>query len=141
MLWLCKKWLDKKRMVNSKFMTLQTGQHIIIIHTLPNIPRSEGNHIVKFGHLTEYNTSNIFLEKSYTKCIGEASPRPFNLFVICKCAEKVKLLQYTFHQFQYFITTCLCTVGIYQQMDISLLPKEHHPNYWKFYKKIIYKCA
>ena len=123
-------------------MTLQTGQHIIIIHTLPNIPYiSEGNHIVKFGHLTEYNMSNIFLEKSYTKCIGEASPRPFNLFVICKCAEKVKLLQYTFHQFQYFITTCLCTVGIYQQMDISLLPKEHHPNYWKFYKKIIYKCA
>ena len=24
------------------------------------------------------------------------------------------LLQYTLYQFQYFITTCLCTVGIYQ---------------------------
>ena len=26
------------------------------------------------------------------------------------------LSQYTFYQFQYFITTCLCTVEIYQQM-------------------------
>ena len=26
------------------------------------------------------------------------------------------LLQYTLYQFQYFITTCLCTVGIYQEM-------------------------
>ena len=26
------------------------------------------------------------------------------------------LLQYTLHQFQYFITTCLCAVEIYQQM-------------------------
>ena len=25
-------------------------------------------------------------------------------------------LQYTFYQFQYFITTCLCTVEIYQEM-------------------------
>ena len=26
------------------------------------------------------------------------------------------LLQYTLYQFQYFIATCLCTVGIYQEM-------------------------
>ena len=26
------------------------------------------------------------------------------------------LLQHTFHQFQYFITTCLCTVESYQEM-------------------------
>ena len=26
------------------------------------------------------------------------------------------LLQYTFYQFQYFITACLCTVEIYQEM-------------------------
>ena len=26
------------------------------------------------------------------------------------------LLQYTLHQFQYFITTCVCMVEIYQQM-------------------------
>ena len=26
------------------------------------------------------------------------------------------ILQYTLHKFQYFITTCLCTAEIYQQM-------------------------
>ena len=33
--------------------------------------------ILKFGELIEYNMRNIFLEKSYTKCRGEASPRSF----------------------------------------------------------------
>ena len=28
----------------------------------------------------------------------------------------ISLLQYTLHQFQYFITTCLCMAEIYQQM-------------------------
>ena len=32
---------------------------------------------MKFGQLIEYNMSNIFLEKSYTKCGGETSLRPF----------------------------------------------------------------
>ena len=32
---------------------------------------------MKFGQLIEYNTRNIFLEKSYTKLGGETSPRPF----------------------------------------------------------------
>ena len=32
---------------------------------------------MKFGHLTEYNRWNIFLENSYTKCGGKTSPRPF----------------------------------------------------------------
>ena len=31
---------------------------------------------MKFGQLIEYNMRNIILEKSYTKCGGEASPRP-----------------------------------------------------------------
>ena len=30
---------------------------------------------MKFGQLIEYNMRNIFLEKSYTKCDGEAKPR------------------------------------------------------------------
>ena len=38
---------------------------------------------MKFGQLMEYNMRNIFLEKSYTKCDGETSPRPFS--------EKLKL--------------------------------------------------
>ena len=40
--------------------------------------RSTGNQAMKFGQLIEYNTKNIFLEKSYTKCDGEAIPRPFS---------------------------------------------------------------
>ena len=32
---------------------------------------------MKFGQLIEYNIRNIFLEKSYSKCGGEASHRPF----------------------------------------------------------------
>ena len=58
-------------------MASQARQQIITIHIFPNISRSKGNQIVKFGQLIEYNTRNIFLEKSCTKCGGEASPRPF----------------------------------------------------------------
>ena len=32
---------------------------------------------MKFGQLIKYNMRNIFLEKSYTKCGEEASPRSF----------------------------------------------------------------
>ena len=43
--------------------------------------RSRGR--MKFGQLTKCNMRNIFLEKSYPKCDGEISPRPFS--------EKLKL--------------------------------------------------
>ena len=32
---------------------------------------------MKFGQLKEYNWRKIFLEKSYTKCSGETTPKPF----------------------------------------------------------------
>ena len=38
---------------------------------------------MEFGHLIERNMRNIFIEKSYTKCGGETSPRLFS--------EKLKL--------------------------------------------------
>ena len=38
---------------------------------------------MKFGQLIECNIRKNFLEKSYTKCGGETSPRPF--------PEKLKL--------------------------------------------------
>ena len=53
------------------------------MHMLPNISRSKDNQTMKFGQLIECNMRNIFLEKSYTKCDGETSPRPFS--------EKLKL--------------------------------------------------
>ena len=40
---------------------------------------------------------------------------------MCLKAETI-LLQYNFHQFQHFITTCLCIVDIYQQMFQSKSP-------------------
>ena len=39
--------------------------------------RLDGNQIIKFGQLIEYNMRNIFLEKSYINCNGKASPRSF----------------------------------------------------------------
>ena len=33
---------------------------------------------MKFGQLIEYNTRNIFLEKSYTECVRKTVPRPFS---------------------------------------------------------------
>ena len=56
---------------------------MIVIHILANISRSLGNQTMKFGQLIECNMRNIFLAKTYTKCGGETSPRPFS--------EKLKL--------------------------------------------------
>ena len=75
--------LIKKIRLISNFMTSQPGQQTILIHILPNISRSKGNQTMKFGQLIEYNMRNIFLEKSFTKCGGETSPRLFS--------EKLKL--------------------------------------------------
>ena len=36
--------------------------------------RSKGNQAMKIGQLIECKMTNIFLEKSYTKCDGETSP-------------------------------------------------------------------
>ena len=55
----------------------------ITTHELPNISRSKGYHTMKYGRLIECNMRNIFLEKSYTKHVGETSPRLFS--------EKLKL--------------------------------------------------
>ena len=45
---------------------------------IAKISRSIGNQTMKCGQLIEYNMRNIFLKKSYTKCSGETSPRPFS---------------------------------------------------------------
>ena len=33
---------------------------------------------MQFGQLIEYNIRNIIVEKVYTKCAGEAIPRPWS---------------------------------------------------------------
>ena len=69
--------IEKIRLILN-FMTSQSGYQTNVIHILPNISRSKGNQKMKFGQLIECNMRNIFLEKSYTKCSGETSSRPFN---------------------------------------------------------------
>ena len=59
-------------------MASQPGKQTIAIHTFPNITKNKGNQTVKCGQLIEYNMRNIFLEKSYTKCVGESILRPIS---------------------------------------------------------------
>ena len=58
-------------------MTSQPGQQTISINTLRNTPGSNDNRAIKFGQSIEYNMSNTFVEKSYTKCWGEIIPGLF----------------------------------------------------------------
>ena len=69
--------LIRKIRLFAKFMTSQPGIQTITLHILL-ISRSKGSQTMKFGRLIEYNKRNIFLEKSYTKCVKEAIPRPFS---------------------------------------------------------------
>ena len=61
----------------SNFMTSQPGQQTIVTSVLLIISRSKANQTMKFCQWIEYNMRNSFPEKSYRKCGGEASPRPF----------------------------------------------------------------
>ena len=90
--WLYRKSVDKKAMLFSKFIMPWTVQLRITIHISLNISKSKGKQTMKFGQVIEYNMINIFLEKSYTKCAGEACPRP--------SYEKSKLSVYLDQQFE-----------------------------------------
>ena len=59
-------------------MTSQTGKQINPINILTNISRSKGTRTVKFGQFIEQYMKIIFFKKSYTKCGGETTPRPFS---------------------------------------------------------------
>ena len=41
-------------------MTSQTGEQIITVHILPNIPRSKDNQAMKFDQLIEYSIIKYF---------------------------------------------------------------------------------
>ena len=69
--------MRKIRMI-SKLITSQTGKQTIAIHILPNISGGTDNLTMKFGQLIEYNVRKVFLEKSFTKYIGETIPIPFS---------------------------------------------------------------
>ena len=59
-------------------MTSQSGLQTIVIQILSNITRSKSKQTMKLGQLIECYMRNIFLEKSYTKCDGETSPKMFS---------------------------------------------------------------
>ena len=59
-------------------MTSQPDYKTTVIHILLNVSRNKGNQTMKFRQLIKYNMRNIILEKSYAKCGGETSPRPFS---------------------------------------------------------------
>ena len=86
-----KNCLIRKTRLISKFMTSQPGSQTIAIHILPNISRSKGNQTIKFDQLIEYNVRNTFVEKSYTKRVGETFPRPFSK----KLKRSISLYQFS----------------------------------------------
>ena len=59
-------------------MTSQPGKPTIAIHILSNNSRSQRNQTINIDQLIEYNMTNIFINKSYTKCGGETIPRLFS---------------------------------------------------------------
>ena len=69
-LFMYKSSLIRKIRLISKFMTSQP--------ILSNISRSKGNQAMNFGQLIKYNMRNIFVEKSYTKCVEETTSKPFS---------------------------------------------------------------
>ena len=68
------KRLDKK----AKFVTSQTGKQSV--HLLPNISKSKGNQIVKFGQLIDYNVRNMFVQRSCRKWGRNTRSRPLFVF-------------------------------------------------------------
>ena len=77
-LFMQKNSLIRKLRLISKLMKLHLGEQTIAIDILPNILRSKCNQTMKFDQLIEYNMRNIFLEKSYTQCVGDTIPWPFS---------------------------------------------------------------
>ena len=71
------KQLDKKIVVHFKTYDATDWAANNYYTHISQISRSKNNHTTRFGQLIEYKMRNIFLEKSYTKCVGKASPRSF----------------------------------------------------------------
>ena len=82
-----KKFITKIRLI-SKFTTSQPGKQTIEMHVLPSISRNKGHQTIKLGQLIGYNTSNIFLEKSYPKFGGKTVPRLVQKKIKIECISR-----------------------------------------------------
>ena len=69
--------LIRKVRLISKRIPSQPKKKAIAIHILPNISRSKGQQIIKFGQLIEYNMRNIFIEKYKQNVVEKLFRDPF----------------------------------------------------------------
>ena len=90
-------------------MASQPGKQTIVIHVLPNILTNKDNQAMKFGQLRECNMKNIFLEKPYTKCGGETSPRSFSEKLILNISldQQSEFLFSSFYYISKWMTTTM----------------------------------
>ena len=56
------KQLDKKAKINFKMSDVTNWITNITIHILSDFSKSNGNQIIRFGQLMEYNVSNVFFK-------------------------------------------------------------------------------
>ena len=92
----------------SIFLTSQTRKQIITIPIFPSISRRKVTQTITFGQLIKYNMRNIFLEKSFLKCCGEASSRPFYKKSKFSQIESLKCYTVCFYW--------VCQVEVYQNI-------------------------
>ena len=85
------------------------GKQTTATHILPYISRSKDNQTAKLGQLIDYNKKKIFLEKSYPKCGGNTSPKPFSKK--SKLSLSLDLKFYTVHSL-FILYTKLRAIGI-----------------------------
>ena len=111
-------------------MTTQPALQTVVIHILPNISWSKCKQTIKFGQLQECNMRNIFLEKQWTECWGETSPRPFS--------KKLKLnisLDQSSWKFYTVCFYCMTSWGLSRYNETKLQTTCFHLNL-NFFKKI-----
>ena len=105
---------------------------------------------MKVGQLIKYNVRNIFLEKSYIKCGGNTSPRPFSkksklsifldqqskAYTVCfYCMWSGGLLKFIETKMQ---TTCFYLIKPFQKAKrgLELLPLSYFLDH--FWRKIFF---
>ena len=66
-------------------MTSENGLQMIAIHIFPNISRSKGNRVMKFGQLIEYNVK--YIHHAENSASRRLVPGLFLLFKSFICGE------------------------------------------------------
>ena len=121
--------LIRKIRLISNFMASHPEWKTIVIHIMTIIWRIKGNQTITFGQLIGYNLRNIFLEKPYTKCGGETSPRPFfeKLKFTISLNQKSKVCFYCMLRWglSKYIETALQTTCLYLHIKL----------FWKIEKR------